>query len=147
MSPMTVWQGQDGHAQSIPEPEQTTEFKLFPEQQAAKDAFLAWFEKQPQRDVDEDEEDRYDQSFEESFGLEGAGIFRIFGYAGTGKTTIVKSIVESIKGTKLFGAYTGKAALVMQRAGLPAQTIHSLIYKPVVPDKKRAQEQIGRAHV
>lgn len=113
--PMTVWQGQEGYAQAMPTPvDKPTEFKLFPEQQEAKDAFLEWFEGRKNGN---------------------GGIFRIFGYAGTGKTTIVKSIVQDIAGTKLFGAYTGKAALVMQRAGLPAKTIHSLIYKPVVPDK------------
>ncbi len=62
-------------------------------------------------------------------------IFRIFGYAGTGKTTIVSQVIEDIKGTVLHGAYTGKAAEVMNQHGLNAKTVHSLIYKPVVPNK------------
>lgn len=56
-------------------------------------------------------------------------VFRIFGYAGTGKTTIVKLLQEAIQGTVLYVAYTGKAALVMRRNGCKgASTIHSLIY-------------------
>ena len=55
-------------------------------------------------------------------------IFHLFGYAGTGKTTIAKMLVEDVKGKVLFASYTGKAALVMQRNGMPASTLHSLLY-------------------
>lgn len=55
---------------------------------------------------------------------------RLFGYAGTGKTTIAKSIAEGIKDV-MFAAYTGKAASVLSRKGCPASTIHSLIYLPL----------------
>src|SRR4030095_11113668 len=63
-------------------------------------------------------------------------IFRLFGYAGTGKTTTIRSIIEqlNLSNSVRFAAYTGKAAMVMRKTGLPAQTIHSLIYKPVAPD-------------
>lgn len=55
--------------------------------------------------------------------------FFIAGYAGTGKTTIVKLLQEAIRGTVLYVAYTGKAALVMRKNGCKgASTIHSLIY-------------------
>src|SRR6516162_5079289 len=58
-------------------------------------------------------------------------IFRLFGYAGTGKTTLAKHIAEGIDGTVLFAAFTGKAACVMRSKGCDgASTIHSLIYKP-----------------
>src|SRR5204863_9176173 len=58
-------------------------------------------------------------------------IFRLFGYAGTGKTTLAKHLAESIDGKVLFAAFTGKAACVMRSKGCPnATTIHSLIYKP-----------------
>lgn len=58
-------------------------------------------------------------------------IFRLFGYAGTGKTTLAKHFAEGVKGTVLFAAYTGKAASVMRSKGCwNAQTIHSLIYRP-----------------
>ena len=57
-------------------------------------------------------------------------IFRLFGYAGTGKTTLAKKIAGDAKGEVAFGAFTGKAALVMRAKGCPeARTIHSLIYR------------------
>lgn len=59
-------------------------------------------------------------------------IFRLFGYAGTGKTTLAITIDEEIAGGQaLFASFTGKAALVMRKKGCQgAQTLHSLIYKP-----------------
>lgn len=57
-------------------------------------------------------------------------IFRLFGYAGTGKTTLAKEIAEGVKGRVLFGAFTGKAAHVLRQKGCTsASTIHSMIYK------------------
>jgi ATP-dependent exoDNAse (exonuclease V) alpha subunit len=59
-----------------------------------------------------------------------ASIFRLFGFAGTGKTTLAKHIAEGIDGKVLFAAFTGKAACVMRSKGChSASTIHSLIYK------------------
>jgi exodeoxyribonuclease-5 len=56
-------------------------------------------------------------------------VYRLFGYAGTGKTTLAKHFAEGIDGSTLFGAFTGKAALVLRQKGCPgATTIHSLIY-------------------
>jgi exodeoxyribonuclease-5 len=96
---------------------QTPPIELFPEQQAAKDMFQEWY------------------------ATVSTGIFRIFGYAGVGKTTTIRSIVSEVTGLVYYGAYTGKAALVMQRQGLPnARTIHSLIYKPIFPSKARDKE-------
>ncbi len=58
-------------------------------------------------------------------------VFRLFGYAGTGKTTLAKQLAEDIDGEVAFAAYTGKAALVLRSKGCKdARTIHSLIYKP-----------------
>jgi exodeoxyribonuclease-5 len=58
-------------------------------------------------------------------------VFRLFGYAGTGKTTLAKHVAKHVDGKVLFAAFTGKAALVMRSKGcLGASTIHSLIYKP-----------------
>jgi exodeoxyribonuclease-5 len=58
-------------------------------------------------------------------------VFRLFGYAGTGKTTLAKQINEDIGGGALFGCFTGKAALVLQKKGCDgAGTLHSLCYKP-----------------
>ena len=67
-------------------------------------------------------------------------VFRLFGYAGSGKSTITAHAIEAlglvpknrdgiVPGGVLFAAYTGKAALVMTRKGTPASTIHSLIYR------------------
>ncbi len=58
-------------------------------------------------------------------------IFRLFGYAGTGKTTLARHLAEGVDGKVLFAAFTGKAAQVMRNKGCQgASTIHSLIYKP-----------------
>jgi exodeoxyribonuclease-5 len=58
-------------------------------------------------------------------------IFRLFGYAGTGKTMLAKKIAENAAGEVCFAAFTGKAALVMRSRGCNnASTIHSLIYLP-----------------
>ena len=70
----------------------------------------------------------------------GQQVFRLFGYAGTGKSTITAAAIEALglgpmardgdaAGGVLFAAFTGKAALVMTRKGTPASTIHSLIYR------------------
>lgn len=56
--------------------------------------------------------------------------FRLFGPAGTGKTTIVRHIADALGVDAVYGAYTGKAASVLQRKGVPATTIHSAIYRP-----------------
>lgn len=58
-------------------------------------------------------------------------VFRLFGYAGTGKTTLAKHLADQEDGKVLFGAFTGKAAMVMRQKGCgDASTIHSMIYKP-----------------
>ena len=71
-------------------------------------------------------------------------VFRVFGYAGSGKTTLTRHAIDElgldtmvksadgiVSGTAgvLYAAFTGKAALVMTRKGTPASTIHSLIYR------------------
>ena len=57
-------------------------------------------------------------------------MFRLFGYAGTGKTTLARHIAESVDGKVLFAAFTGKAAQVMRNKGCDgASTIHRLIYR------------------
>jgi exodeoxyribonuclease V len=59
-----------------------------------------------------------------------AQVFRLFGYAGSGKTTLARTIAEDSDGDVVFGAFTGKAALVLRSKGCTdARTIHSLIYK------------------
>lgn len=59
-------------------------------------------------------------------------VFRLFGYAGTGKTTLAKYFAESLNVNVMFAAYTGKAAKVLRDKGATnASTIHSLIYRPI----------------
>lgn len=58
-------------------------------------------------------------------------IFKLAGYAGTGKTTVATTIAHKLEPDEdriLFCAYTGKAACVMRQKGMPGQTIHSAIY-------------------
>jgi exodeoxyribonuclease V len=57
-------------------------------------------------------------------------VFRLFGYAGSGKTTLARAIADDLDGEVMFGAFTGKAALVMRSKGCrDARTIHSMIYR------------------
>src|SRR5262249_6730009 len=76
-------------------------------------------------------------------------VFRVFGYAGTGKTTIVshaiaelglKTGAAGLGGDVLYAAFTGKAALVMTRKGTPASTIHSLIYHVSEPTEAEIEK-------
>lgn len=56
-------------------------------------------------------------------------VFRVFGYAGTGKTTLARHFAEGLDGRVLYMAYTGKAAMVMRKNGCAgALTIHATIY-------------------
>lgn len=58
-------------------------------------------------------------------------VFRLFGYAGTGKTTLARYFAEHVEGEVQFAAFTGKAAQVLRSRGATnARTIHSLIYRP-----------------
>ena len=60
-------------------------------------------------------------------------VFILKGYAGTGKTTLLKGVLDyldSIKRPSRLMAYTGRAARVMaQKTGRNASTIHSSIYE------------------
>ncbi len=68
-------------------------------------------------------------------------VFRLFGYAGAGKTTLATHIAQHVDGNVLFSAFTGKASLVLsdklQYAGLSsrATTIHRLIYIPILDEE------------
>lgn len=72
-------------------------------------------------------------------------VFRLFGYAGTGKSTVLRFALDELglehqrsredDGACVPGVvtatFTGKAALVLRRKGTPARTIHSLIYSVI----------------
>ena len=98
-------------------------------------------------------------------------VFRLFGYAGSGKSTVITYAIQAIgidvaagddeedaaRRRILFAAFTGKAALVMTRKGTPASTIHSMIYRvseatPEEIDRVERelldlQRGLGRMHV
>lgn len=60
-------------------------------------------------------------------------VFRLFGYAGTGKTTLAMYLASLVDGRVAFAAYTGKAASVMKAKGCwNAKTIHRMIYETFV---------------
>lgn len=96
-------------------------------------------------------------------------ICRLFGFAGTGKTTILKYVLADLNATLMprisrkkkdldfyegrleresdaknpavmAGCFTGKASLVMTRKGTPASTIHSMCYIPQEPTKEAIEE-------
>jgi len=71
-------------------------------------------------------------------------VTRLFGYAGTGKTTIVRDIVLETgidPSAVIYAAPTGKAAAVLTRKGNPAKTIHSLLYQPPVKVKEGSKRE------
>jgi exodeoxyribonuclease-5 len=66
-------------------------------------------------------------------GARDQPFFYLAGYAGTGKTTLAAEIGRRYAGDVVFGAYTGKAAAVMESKGCGgARTIDSLVYRPKV---------------
>ena len=69
-------------------------------------------------------------------------IFRLFGYAGSGKSTVLRFALSELGLSTsvssrhcvpdvVTATFTGKAALVLRRKGTPARTIHSLIYSVI----------------
>ncbi len=55
-------------------------------------------------------------------------LYKIGGYAGTGKTTVARYIADQVPGC-MAAAFTGKAAYRLTQKGLPASTIHQHIYE------------------
>lgn len=88
--------------------------------------------------------------------------FKLGGFAGTGKTTIIKELIrrlDDLRYTKITTvnvpaillrmvpmvcAFTGKACNVLRRKGVRANTIHSLIYRLVSIDPKSNQMEWRR---
>jgi exodeoxyribonuclease-5 len=77
-------------------------------------------------------------------------VFTVAGYAGVGKSTVLKQAIESL-GLKpndvQYMTYTGKAALVLTNKGTPAETIHKTIYVPITekytcPHTGRQKERV-----
>jgi len=75
-------------------------------------------------------------------------VFRLFGYAGTGKSTVLKFALEDLglaphaedRPGVVTATFTGKAALVLRRKGTPARTIHSLIYSVIEATEEEIEE-------
>lgn len=70
-------------------------------------------------------------------------VYRLFGYAGTGKTTLARHIAGLLcpDGSVHYAAFTGKAADVLRRKGcFGASTIHRLIYKPTGKSRQMIRE-------
>lgn len=77
--------------------------------------------------------DEQQKAFERLFvaAKSGRPLTTMGGYAGTGKTIVLSYLQEELKGFSPC-AFTGKAADILRRKGVTsAQTIHSLIYRPV----------------
>jgi exodeoxyribonuclease V len=87
-------------------------------------------------------------------------VFRLFGYAGTGKSTVLGFILDELKlahfdknkkdngDCVVVATFTGKAASILRKKGIPARTIHSLIYSPYEPTEeeiKAFEEEIAEA--
>lgn len=71
-------------------------------------------------------------------------VFEISGAAGTGKTTLVRYIIDQLGldlNRVLFTAFTGKVVSVLGKNGLPAKTIHSAFYEYV---KKPEVDENGK---
>jgi exodeoxyribonuclease-5 len=64
------------------------------------------------------------------YATQNTQVFKMAGYAGTGKTTVATTIARTLESDEntLYCAFTGKAACVMRQKGMPGQTIHSAIY-------------------
>lgn len=66
----------------------------------------------------------------------------IAGYSGTGKTTLIADLPHHLKKVTggipqlSYATLTAKAALVLRNKGIPATTIHSLIYDTIVVQDK-----------
>lgn len=68
----------------------------------------------------------------------------VVGWAGTGKTTLIK-VMGHVHGAPMIITPTGKAALrVREATGLPAQTIHRWIYKPMMDEKTGVMRFVRR---
>ena len=79
-------------------------------------------------------------AFRKWFANPSTPVFRMFGWAGTGKTTLARHLAEGARHV-VFGAFTGKAALVLRKKGCEgASTIHSMIYNPAPASESHIKE-------
>lgn len=98
-----------------------SEYVWTPQQQAAIDAVTDWLA-----------------------NPRGPQVFRLFGFAGTGKTTLAIHLASLVRGPVVFAAYTGKAALVMRKKGCTgASTLHSAMYRTNVDSEGRYSTRVN----
>ena len=73
-------------------------------------------------------------------------LFLLEGYAGTGKTTVVSTLVKALPKagyTAVLLAPTGRAAKVLSLyAQMPAYTIHKRLYRPAVDSDGHVKFQV-----
>ena len=71
--------------------------------------------------------------------LSAPQIFEIAGFAGVGKSTVVKYAIQALglgDDEVVYLAFTGRASLILTRKGNPAQTIHRFCYEPKISKYK-----------
>lgn len=114
----------------------TAEMKWSPGQQRALELAQTWLEfAEPRHGYSAETEER------EGVAPGSTPVFRLFGYAGTGKTQLARHLAAGRQGMVSFAAYTGKAAMVMRQRGITdAGTLHSLIYTPREKSEARLEE-------
>lgn len=107
--------------------------KLSPDQEKALDQVISWYDRQPKTW-------RHCHGatgcpgWPHTHGMGVAPVYSIGGLAGTGKTTLMRVLDETIEGDAVFGTPTHKAANVLRRKLAPGQaervrTYHSLVYE------------------
>ena len=80
----------------------------------------------------------------DNFEFNRQEVFRLFGPAGAGKTSLAKEIAKRTNRRVSFMAYTGKAALVLVTKGcIGAATIHKTIFVPRGSATKAYQEELS----
>lgn len=82
-----------------------------------------------------------DKAIAEWFNGSDRQIFVLAGFAGTGKTTLLKhTVLNTLRldpdESAAFVTPTGKAATVLIRSGISASTLHKLIYQSIVEERE-----------
>jgi exodeoxyribonuclease-5 len=107
---------------------------LSPEQDKALDQILDWYERQPRNWIHCNGATDC-PSFPHTHGTGAlAPVFAVGGWAGSGKTTLMRVLDETIGGEVMFGTPTHKAAGVLRKKLSSAQaervrTYHSVVYQ------------------
>lgn len=99
-----------------PLPSPSTAIRLTPEQTRALDSVARWLKSHD------------------------GPVYKLFGCAGVGKSTIARYVADSIDGSVAYVAYTGRACDILRRRGMPARTVHSALYLPI----SERSEELGK---